>query len=249
MRDDEDRADHGQGDSDAAAEAFAQLEAKIEQMRGEVAMMRRAVESVAAERISIDVPDYSETLGELQRDVNTAAENIARIGQFLKQAPALAMTPEQLAQRITAAGATARREDQAALATAKKGLEDVTRQLHGYVVSGRTGDEQNRWLRWTAGIGIIVGIALWAAFGGALLRATPDSWRWPEHAAARTLGGSTWEGVRRLAASDSPDAWNAMVAGAVIGRGNDEALQRCQGAANKAGEPVRCTVRIRPEER
>ncbi len=242
MRDDEDRADHGRDEGDAAAEAF-------DAMRGELALLRRAVERLAAERAEVpEPPDYSETLGELQRGVDTAAENIARIGQFLKAAPALAMTPEQMAQRITAAGAAARREDQAALATARQGLEDVTRQLHAYVVSGRTGDEQNRSLRWTAGIGVIVGIVLWAAFGGALLRATPDSWRWPERAASRTLGGSTWEGARRLAASDSPDAWNAMVAGAVIGRGNDEALERCTRAANKTGEPVRCTVRIRPEE-
>ena len=163
---------------DAAAEAFAQLEAQVEKMRGEVALMRRAVESVAAERISIEVPDYSETLGQLQQDVNTAAENIARIGQVLKAVPALAMTPEQMTQRIAAAEATARREDQAALATARKGLEDATRQLHGYVVSARRGDEQNRWLAWTAIGGIILGIALWAAFSGALARATPDSWLW-----------------------------------------------------------------------
>lgn len=243
MRDDEDRADHGRDEGDAAAEAF-------EAMRGELALLRRAVERLAAERAEVpEPPDYSETLGQLQRGVNTAAENIARVGQFLKQAPALAMTPEQMAQRITAAGSAARREDQAALATARQSLEDATRLLRAYVVSGRTGEEQNRWLGLAAIGGVIVGIVLWALFAGPIARATPDSWRWPESMAARALGGSTWEGVRRLAVSDSPDTWNAMVAGAVIGRGNDEALQRCQAQANKAGEPVRCSVRIRPEER
>ena len=242
MRDDEDRANQGRDEGDAAAEAF-------EAMRGELALLRRAVERLAAERAEVpEPPDYSETLGELQRGVNTAAENIGRIGLFLKQAPALAMTPEQMAQRIAAAGAVARREDQAALATARKGLEEVTHQLHAYVVLGRTSDEQNRWLTWTAIGGVLVGIVLWALFAGPIARATPDSWRWPESMATRALGGSTWEGVRRLAVSDSSDTWNAMVAGAVIGRGNDEALQRCQRNANKAGEPVRCSVRIRPEE-
>ena len=43
----------------------------------------------------------------LQQNVNTAGENVARIGQFLKAAPALAMTPEQMAQRIAAAGSAA----------------------------------------------------------------------------------------------------------------------------------------------
>jgi hypothetical protein len=67
--------------------------------------------------------------------------------------------------------------------------------------------------------------------------------------AARTLGGTTWEGARRLATASYPDTWNAMVTGMVIGQGNEAALERCHRAANKAGEPVRCTVRIRPEER
>lgn len=94
-----------------------------------------------------------------------------------------------------------------------------------------------------------MGIMLWTLLAGPVLRATPDSWRWPENMAARMLGGTAWEGARRLATVNGPDAWNAMVAGAVIGRGNDEALQRCQQAADKAGETVRCTIRIRPEER
>lgn len=37
-----------------------------------------------------------------------------------------------------------------------------------------------------------------------------------------------------------------MVAGVVIGRGNEEVLERCQRQADRAGESVRCTVRIRP---
>ena len=120
MRDDEDRADHGHEEGDDATRAF-------EAMRGELALLRRAVEGLAAERANIDVPDYSETLGHLQQGVNTAAENIARIGQFLKQAPALAMTPEQMASRIAAAAGPARDEDRRTIATAKQGLEDVTR--------------------------------------------------------------------------------------------------------------------------
>lgn len=66
--------------------------------------------------------------------------------------------------------------------------------------------------------------------------------------AARTLGGTTWDGARRLAVASYPRNWNVMVTGGVIGQGNEAALDRCQRAANKAGEPERCTVRIRPEE-
>jgi len=231
------------------AEAFDRLRAVIEGQDRELALLRRAVEGLAAERAHIDVPDYSETLGRMQQGVDASAERIAVINGVIARSPALAMTPEQMAQRIAAAGNAARREDQAALANARKGLEDMTRQLHGYVVSGRTGDQQNRWLAWTSIGGVIVGIILLAAFAGPILQATPDSWQWPERMAARTLGGTTWEGARRLAVASYPDTWNAMVAGVVIGEGNGTVLERCQQKADKAGEPVRCTVRIKPNQK
>lgn len=228
--------------TDAAAEALGEV-------RAEVALLRRAIEGMAADRAHGDAPDYSETLARIQQAADATADRIAVINDVLTRSPALNVTPEAMTQRIAAAGGAARREDQAALATARKGMEDVTRQLHGLVVSARRGDEQNRWLTWTATGGVVVGIALWAALAGPILRATPDGWRLPERAAARTLGGTAWEGARRLAGASYPDTWNVMVAGAVIGRGNQAALERCQRAADKAGEPVRCTVRIRPEER
>lgn len=227
-----------QGGADAA-EAF-------EAMRGELALLRRAVEGLAAERAQAPEPiDYSETLGKITKGLNAALHRI----DVLAKAAEDGVAPRYVADRIVAASVSARAEDQRTIAAARQGLEDVTRQLHGYVVSGRTSDEQNRWLGLAAIGGAIIGIVLWALLAGPILRVTPDSWRWPERAAARTLGGSAWEGARRLATVNGPDTWNAMVTGAVIGRGNEDALERCQRAANKAGEPVRCTVRIRPEER
>lgn len=235
-------ADEDDQDEAGAAEAF-------EAMRGELALLRRAVEGLAAERGGQDMPDYTETLGRMQQGVDTAGENIARIGQFLKAAPALAMTPEQMAQRIAAAGNAARREDQVALATGRKGLEDVTRQLHGLVASARHAGEQNRRLAWSAIGGVAIGMVLWAAGAGVVARAVPESWLWPEKMASRSLRLDTWTASRRLAAVSQPDTWNTMVAGAVIAQANQETLEQCRRAANKAGEPVRCTVRIKPEGR
>ena len=141
-----------QGGTDAA-EAF-------EAMRGELALLRRAVEGLAAERGAIDVPDYTETLGRMQKGVDATADRIAVINDVIARSPALAMTPEQMAQRIAAAGNAARREDQVALATGRKGLEDVTRQLHGLVASARHAGEQNRRLAWSAIGGVAIGMVL-----------------------------------------------------------------------------------------
>ena len=237
-----DDQEHG----DVAAEAFARLEGVIEQQRGEIALLRRAVEGLAAERAEVPEPiDYSETLGRIAKAGSATAARV----DVLAKAAEDAVAPRYVADRIVAAGSGARAEDQRLLATAREGWEAATRSLLGYVALARRGDEQNRWLAFAAISGVFVGIALWALFGGMIARATPASWLVPENMATRILGGTTWEGARRLAAASYPDTWNAMVAGTVIGQGNQAALERCQQAANKAGEPVRCTVRIKPEER
>lgn len=175
-------ADEDDQDEAGAAEAF-------EAMRGELALLRRAVEGLAAERGAIDVPDYTETLGRMQKGVDATADRIAVINDVIARSPALAMTPEQMAQRIAAAGNAARREDQVALATGRKGLEDVTRQLHGLVASARHAGEQNRRLAWSAIGGVAIGMVLWAAGAGVVARAVPESWLWPEKCIAQLALG------------------------------------------------------------
>ena len=112
--------DNSQGTD--AAEAF-------EAMCVELALLRRAVEGLAAERGAIDFPDYTETLGRMQKGVDATADRIAAINDVIARSPALAMTPEQMAQRIAAAGSAARREGQAALAKAGEGKARVMAAL------------------------------------------------------------------------------------------------------------------------
>jgi hypothetical protein len=231
--DDEDYQDGG----DVAAQAF-------EEVRAEVTLLRRAIERLAAERAEVPAPkDYDETLGRIAQAINKLAERM----DVLADRPGIKITPEGIARQIATAGGTTRAEDQRTIAEARGALEKVTAQLAGVVASARRGDEQNRRLAWAAIGGVIVGMVLWALLAGPIARATPDSWLWPERMAARTLGGSMWEGARRLAGASNREGWNAMVAGAVIGEGNQAALERCQQAAAKAGEAVQCTVSIGPE--
>lgn len=230
-------ADEGDQSGADAAEAF-------EAMRGELALLRRAVEGLAAERSGQDMPDYTETLGVLQQGVNTAGENIARIGQFLKAAPALAMTPEQMAQRIAAAGNAARREDQAALAKAGEDKAGVMAELRAIAGSAWTrADQKNRQLWFGLG-GVVAGLVLWAILAGPIARAVPESWQWPEKMAARSLRMPMWEGGQRMMRVASPDAFAAIVAGDRIIAANREALEACRKRANKAHDGIRCAVKL-----
>jgi Family of unknown function (DUF6118) len=224
---------------DDAAQAF-------EELRAEVTLMRRAVERLAAERLEMPEPvDYSETLGKLTK---LAAATFQKV-DAVAASPALAMTPEQMAGRIAGAASTIRQEDRQTIATARTGLEDVTRRLHGYVVSARRGDEQNRWLAYAGLGGTVLGMVLWALCAGPIAHLAPASWRWPEKMASRTLDLPMWEAGRHLLIMDSPESWNALADGWNIVQGNRKAIEGCRKAAAKAKEAVRCTVSIAPAEK
>lgn len=104
--------------SDPAAEAFARLE-------GEMALMRRAVEHLAAERADIIIPDYGTTLGEMARRLGEMSLSLFAIASK----PAMQMTPEDMAARMRAAATQARRDDHIALADAQQQHVEAVRTL------------------------------------------------------------------------------------------------------------------------
>lgn len=226
------------------AEAFDRLRAVIEGQDRELALLRRAVEGLAAERAHIDVPDYSETLGRMQQGVDATAERIAVINDVIARSPALDMTPEQMTQRIGAAGAAVRRADHDALTRATGDMTAAAREVRGIVASALTAQRQSVRQLWFALGGLVAGILLWMVLPGLVARElAPTSWQWPEKLAARSLGAdSIWDGARRMAAAGSPGSWNMMSDGAVIVQANRKTLAKCQNAAVAAGKPVKCKI-------
>ena len=223
-----DEDDH---ERDAAAEAF-------EGVRGELALLRRAIEGIAAREDRPEPPDYSETLGQITK-LATATYQRAEI---LRKAAEEETVARQVAARITGAVA----EDRQAVKTAAGELRDATRALQGVTVSARRGDEQNRWLAWTAIGGIVVGMIAWAVFAGIVARAVPASWQWPEKMAARTLAMPIWEGGQRMMRTAAPEAFANVAAADRIATANREALEACQKRANRSKEPARCAITIAP---
>lgn len=228
-----------QGGADAA-EAF-------EAMRGELALLRRAVEGLAAERGGVDIPDYSETLGRMQQGVDATADRIALINDVLARSPALAMTPEQMAQRIAAAGNAARREDQAALAKAGEDKARVMAELRAVTGSAWTRAEQKNRQLWFGLGGVAAGILAWAILPGLIAREiAPASWQWPERMAARTLDMPRWEAGQRMMQSADAAQFRAIVAADKIVTANRETIEGCSKAANRARATVRCTIKVAP---
>lgn len=224
---------------DPAAEAFARLE-------GELALMRRAVQHLAAERADIVIPDYGTTLTDMAKRMGAISESLKGIAGH----PAMQMTPDSIGNRIAAAAESARRTDHDRISQARDGLHHAAQAMRNVTAHARTATEQRQQLYQVAGGALLAGILLWSFLPGTIARAMPDSWHWPERMAARMLGESTrWDAGARLMQSDSAEAWSALEQAADIQRDNRDAIDACRKNAATSQQPVRCTVRIRAGSR
>ena len=212
---------------DPATRAFTEL-------KGELALLRRAVEHVAAEKADIEIPDYSNTLAKIAKSL------IA-----IESAPALQMTPEDFGARIEAAAALARREDQAAISELKRELAEARRDLRATIGTAAAIDQQERACRWWCGGGFIAGCLFMAILPGFAAHLAPTGWHWPERVAARTVREPTlWDAGIRLMQAGNPEGWQAIVDAADMRQDNRDTIAACERAAIKAKEPVRCTIRV-----
>lgn len=224
--------DRSTGKRDTAAEAFTRLE-------GEIALMRRAVEQLAAEKTEVDGPDYSSTLGEM---LQTLTE--------IESKPAMQMTPEDMASRIAAAGAEARRDDRTVLAEARKQHDDAAYDLRRLLGTAATIAQQRHYLLWAAGGGLIAGILIWSILPGVVLRTLPASWHMPESMAAHIIGEpSLWDAGGRMMQAGNPEGWSAIVDAAQMRRQNREVIDACERRAAKAKKAVRCAIEIQTRTR
>jgi hypothetical protein len=221
---------------DPAAEAFARLE-------GELALMRRAVQHLAAERADIVIPDYGTTLTDMTKRMGAISESLKSMAGH----PAMQITPDSIGQRIAAAAESARRTDHDRITQARDDLHHAAQAMRSVTAHARTAAEQRQQLYQVAGGAFLAGILLWSFLPGTIARAMPDSWHWPERMAARMVGApSRWDAGARLMQSDSSEAWNALAQAADIQRDNRDAIDACRRTAATSQQPVRCSVKIRP---
>jgi hypothetical protein len=184
---------------DAAVEAF-------EALRAEVAQLRTALEGLPT-----TAPDYTPTLAAI-------AQSLAA----MEAHPALRLTPQDLVQRVDAAGA----------------------DLERLAARQRTGREQVRQVAIMTAVGAVAGVIVWVCFSGPIARALPAGWSVPERMAAATLNLDRWDAGGRLMESDNPQGWARIVEGAKLERENRAALENCCGAANRMGKAQRCNVMV-----
>jgi Family of unknown function (DUF6118) len=222
-------------ENDPAAEAFARLE-------GELTLMRRAVQHLAAERADIVIPDYSTTLAEMTKQLAGVSRSMTTVADH----PAMQMTPDSIGHRIAAAAESARRTDHDRINAARVDLKVAAQDMRSVTAHARTAAAQRLRIIQAAGGGMLAGMLLWSFLPGTIARTMPDSWHLPERMASRMVGASSrWDAGARLMQGDSPQAWNTLVQAADIQRDNRDAIDACRKSAATSRQPVRCMVRIR----
>jgi hypothetical protein len=234
MMDEDEYRDSPAGDDPAAA---------FERLRGEVSLLRSAIEGLTAARESIEIPDYEPTLERTEKIMTVLVQQI----DAMRKSPAMTLTPENMGSRLNASVMETVNTLRSHAQASKSALDGTVGELRGLVRSARTGDEQNRWLYLFGGGGLVLGLLLYALLAGPIARLMPMSWQWPERMAARTLALPMWDAGQRMMTAANPEGWRAIVTAANLARDNRETIEACRRSA-KAKKAVRCTIEVKPED-
>lgn len=213
----------------SAAEAFEALRREVVSMHETILAQRTAARAA---------PDYSETLGVLAGDLNTAARKI----DWLTRRAAITLTPEEMARQIKAAGAEVRTTDRQAVHEAADRLTRATAELRGWIDTARLASAQNWRLAQTALAGLVMGAMLGMSFPVIVAQAAPEAWAWPEALAARALHRDQAAAGERLLSVAAPRRWRDMRDGLRIVEGNRERLARCQRTLDSRRSSARCVI-------
>ena len=109
----------------------------------------------------------------------------------------------------------------------------------------RSAERQRQWLIWTTAGGFVAGMLLLAVIAGPVVRATPESWHWPERMAASILGMDEETAGVRLIKTAAPERWRDIVAGYQIISDNRAAIAQCARSEAKTAGMIRCAIEIR----
>src|SRR3546814_6270622 len=130
-------------------------QAAFEQLRGEVALVRLAVEGLARARESIEIPDYQPTLANTEKILLALTQRV----DVIAKSPAMKLTPETMGERVNASVASATGELHNLVNSTRSEMSEAARELRGLIGTQRARWQQQRWLVWM-GLGG-VGAEIW----------------------------------------------------------------------------------------
>ena len=217
MQDDEPTVD--------AARAF-------EDLRAEVSVLRRAVESLPEEWEANQPPDYTESLGQITQGLSKVVGRL----QSIEQHPALTATPAQYQAAILAAGRDLMSQAVGRIDQATDVFKREQQNLAGVIGTVRTQRKQWEWLAIAATAAMVVGLLL-SPFAARLL-----PFGWDAGVAAAILHADRWSAGQALMKSTNPTGWATLAAEINLAEANHDALSACRETAQRLKKEQRCTI-------
>lgn len=224
------------GQPDPATAAF-------EQLRSEVALLRRAVEGLAAKGDEKPV-NYAPTLGKLSKGVAEVSQKV----DDLAGQPIVSLSPESLARTLSAAAAQilaapvtelTRGREELKQAVGRIGQSTTALAVHGRAVE--------RWVMiYAAAAAAAATLVTWIGLSGPIARALPARWQVAERMAAATLALPRGDAGAKLMAGAAPGTWEKLRVGHRLMLDNEETLGRCLKQASKTRRSMTCEVKVAP---
>lgn len=213
--------------SDPAADAF-------ERLRSEVALLRRAVERLAAGAQEAPI-DYSPTLAELSEAITAVSAQAVALGER----PLLALAPDQLGSLFQIAAAKVLAKPVAELERERATLRQAEEALRAACEADLA--KSRSWRR-TASLlcgGAAAGVMLWSLLLGPVTRALPAGWGVPERLASATLNLPMAPAGERLLRRGDPQGWIAVEVARRVPQAHLLQLKDCVARSRKT-----CTVKV-----
>lgn len=217
---------------DPAADAF-------ERLRLEVALLRRAVEGLAADS-AVEPVDYSPTLAELSDALAEVNTQVTALGER----PVLALPPDQLGSLFQIAAARVLARPVVALEREQAALGQATEALRAAQRADVARSQSWRRLAQLVGAGAVAGAMLWGLLLGPFARMLPSPWGAPERLAAATLSMPMAPAGERLLHRGAPQDWEALQLVRKLPASQVDELRRCLSRSSKAAATT-CKLKLR----
>jgi hypothetical protein len=218
---------------DAHREAVDPAKA-FDDLRAEVSVMRRTVETLPDLWKGHQAPDYSPDLGRLTKALGIIASHV----NAMEQHPAFGLTPESHRLEMAKAGEALMLDASRKLAQATQEAARGRDQIASLIGTARRQDEQRRWVMYTGGVALVLGILL-SPIIAAILPFGLDS-----RVAALILLQDRWHAGEALMQAADPNKWHWALDVLSLGETNQKALAACRTEAVKTKREQRCVITV-----
>lgn len=231
------------GDGSVAADDIA-LDEAFNRLSSRISTLTNAFDKFADRQEQLVGRDYSEDLSQIDKKWEKARDAFKQ----LTERPALALTPEAIAEQIRSEAMRLREDEQRALREAGSHLGEAVRSIKTVVASARAQKSQNIWVAASVTVASILAFMAGCTVPSAIDRSVPPDWYWPERRAAAQMRLGLWDAGARLMQVGDPEQWQNVARASRLYQANENTIDKCAKLAGRRKAEVACSIKIGVEK-